>query len=202
MGFHNPREHQHIDLGGACAQQRPRAGVDRCTRRQHIIDQQQPAALQRGRRRSCANRERALNIAARSVARQADLMRGRTNALQRVRGELDAGLPRDRPRQRAGLVVAPRSSRAANAAAPARWIVPRQAIHGRRAPSSDPSPAPDPCGPGISAHERGCGRYRRSARRRARDHRRADRRSPASTGRPGLDRRQRECRAAGKKAAR
>ena len=38
------REYQHIDLWGARPQQCARAGVNRCTGRQHIIDQQQAPA--------------------------------------------------------------------------------------------------------------------------------------------------------------
>jgi hypothetical protein len=41
---HNPREYQHIDLCSARPQQCARAGVNRCTGRQHIIDQHQAPA--------------------------------------------------------------------------------------------------------------------------------------------------------------
>ena len=46
MGVHNPREYQHVDLGGLGAQKRPCAGVRGRPGGQDIVDQDHPAALQ------------------------------------------------------------------------------------------------------------------------------------------------------------
>src|SRR4029077_17256740 len=40
----NPGENQHIDIGGAGAQQSPGAAVDRGARGEHVVDKDQPAA--------------------------------------------------------------------------------------------------------------------------------------------------------------
>ncbi len=146
--------------------------------------------------------ERALHVGCALRPRQSDLLLGRPHPPQRVRRHFHAGLPRDHPRQRAGLVVA-----AAPAAAPVQrhrdqrvGLV--QAVRARPAPSSGPSRAPDRCGPGISAHAPACARHRHSAPRRGRAHRPADWRSPPSTAGRGRDRRRRECRAADNRAVR
>ena len=201
-GVHNPGKDQHVDLGAPGAQQRPRTGVDRGARGQHIVDQHHPAAL---RSRRCAR--------ARPGTRPAHCWRARFRdsptccRVGRTRRSASAAtvtprLPRDRAGQRAGLVEA-----AAPGAPPVQrhrhqQRRPRRGVRGRRAPSSGPSSAPDRCGPGISAHAPACGRRRHSEPRRGRADRPADRRSPPSTAGRGPDRRQRECRAAGKMAAR
>ena len=141
--------------------------------------------------------EGALHIAGALRPRQPDLLLGRPDAPQRLGGQLHAGLARNHPRQRAGLVVA---------AAPAAPPVQRhrhqhvglveQFLPGARHPAAHRA-APDRCGPGISAHGPACARRRHSAPRRGRADRPAGWRWPPSTASPDRDRRQRECRAAG-----
>ena len=141
--------------------------------------------------------ERALHIAGALRPRQPDLLLGRPHPPQRFGIDPDAALPLDDARQRAGLVVA-----AAPAAPPVQryrdqhvglleqfTAGPRHpAAHGRRQVGA------------VLVFQRvhQClARRRRSAPRRGRAHRPADRRSPPSTTVRGRDRRQRECRAAG-----
>ena len=73
---HNPRENQHVDLGGAGAQQRPGAGVDGGAGGQHVVDQDQPAAGDRGLAVG-RHAEGALHVGGALGLRQADLLRRR-----------------------------------------------------------------------------------------------------------------------------
>ena len=187
--------------GGLGAQKRSRAGVGGGAGGQDIVDQHHPAAGNLG----CCVRsdlERALHIAGALLAGQADLLLGRPHPPQRLGRQFDAGLPLDHPRQRAGLVVA---------AAPAPPPVQRHR-HQRIGLGQQFAPGPrHPAahrGRQIGAvlvfqrmHQRACDIV--IAHRGAGAlHRPADWRSPPSTAIRGRDRRQRECRAAGKTAAR
>jgi hypothetical protein len=106
MGVDNPGEYQHIDAGRPGAQQRPRAGIDGGARGQDIVDQDDATALNLGLPAGF-DLECALHVAGALRPRQADLLLGRPHPPQRLRCYLDAGLPLNDPRQRAGLVVAP-----------------------------------------------------------------------------------------------
>ena len=82
MGVHNPGEHQHVDLGGLGAQQRPGAGIDGGAGSQHIVDQDDAAALDVGATVG-GDLEGALHIAGALRPGQADLLLGRTDAPER-----------------------------------------------------------------------------------------------------------------------
>ena len=105
MGVHNPREYQHVDLRGLGAQQGTGAGVGGGAGGQDVVDQHDAASGNIGTALRC-DLEGALHVAGALRARQSDLLLGRAHPLQCFGRHLDAGLPFDDARQRAGLVVA------------------------------------------------------------------------------------------------
>src|SRR5580692_4964765 len=103
----NPGENQHIDIGGAGAQQSPGAAVDRSAGSEHVVDEDQPAAGDGGLA-LVRHAERALDIGGALRPRQPDLLRRRLDALQRRRGDRDAAVRRNGGRQNGRLIEAPR----------------------------------------------------------------------------------------------
>ena len=202
VAVHNPREYQHVDLRGLGAQQAP------ARRRPTVAPEVRTSSIRMTRRpwmsalRSAATLKAPCTLLARCGRDSPICCSVAPDAPQRLGGQFDAALPSKSPAPARRTGCSGGSSRAASAGEPAPARRPRRAIPGPRAPSSGPSRAPDRCGPGISAHAPACARRRHSAPRRGRAGRPADWRSPPSTAIPGRDRRQRECRAAGRTAAR
>ena len=91
MGVHNPREYQHVDLGGPGAQQGAGAGIGGGPRRQDVVDQDDAAALDIGGALR-GYPECALHIAGALGARQPDLLLGRPDPPKRLRGQFDPTL--------------------------------------------------------------------------------------------------------------
>ena len=103
---HNPREYQHIDLCGARPQQCARAGVNRCTGRQHIIDQHQAPAghldLVVRRDQKCA-----LDVVGALRSRPSDLLRCGADTFEPAMRDGDAANRRYRAGKNGRLIVSP-----------------------------------------------------------------------------------------------
>src|SRR6202166_635860 len=82
----NPGENQHIDIGGAGAQQRPGAAVDRGAGGQHVVDEDPPAAGDGGLA-LVRHAQRAPHVGGALGPRQPDLLRRRLDPLEGGRGD-------------------------------------------------------------------------------------------------------------------
>src|SRR5580692_9828806 len=103
----NPGENQHVDIGGAGANECPGAAVDRGAGGQHVVDEDQPAARDGGLA-LVRHPKRTLHVGGALGPRQPDLLRRRLDPLEGGRGDRNAAVRRNRGRQRGRLVEAPR----------------------------------------------------------------------------------------------
>src|SRR5580693_9443171 len=103
----NPGENQHVDIGGAGAQQSPGAAVDRGAGGEHVVDEDQPASGD-GRLALVRHPERALDVGGALRPRQPDLLRRRLDPLEGGRRNRDAAVRGNSSGQHGRLVEAPR----------------------------------------------------------------------------------------------
>ena len=96
MALHNPGEHQHVDGRRPGAQKRPRAGIDRGARGQHVVDQHQPPA-RNGGAAFVRHLEGALHVGGAVGAIEADLLRRGADAFESVMCNRDTTDRRDAP---------------------------------------------------------------------------------------------------------